>query len=126
MIADRIFKPIVQSSPIEKQREVVFTSTDIRQRNNNEESKIKVKKLLDYVLENHDMYSTPIVTLPPKDNPAYFSSGEVINRLPNLSFLLLERARKINFEHLSEVNKEHMRREMMNSRTTTSHTNTHY
>ena len=105
-IADRIFRPIVQYSPIEKPRYVVFTSTDVRKRNDNEEEKIKANKLLDYVLKNHDMLQTPIVTLPAKDAPDYLRRH---CQLPNLSSLLIQRARKINFPELSLTNQRHMR-----------------
>ena len=106
-IADEIYVPITQRYPIKKPRYVVFTSTDVRKRNDNEEEKIKANKLLDYVLKNHDMLQTPIVTLPAKDAPDYLRRHY---QLPNLSSLLLiQRARKINFAELSLTNQRHMR-----------------
>ena len=115
-IADRIFRPIVQYSPIEKPRYVVFTSTDVRRRNDDEKSKIKVRNLLDYVLRNHDMYNTAdrhTTPPPPKDTPECYRQYH----LPDISSLLLDRARKTDFANLSVVNQEHMRR--TNSTSTT-------
>ena len=80
---------------------VVFTSTDITQRNKDELSKEKVKKLLDYVLENHDMFETPIVTLPPRDNP----TPNFAEQPTSLSFQLIERTKRIAFDRLCPANK---------------------
>ena len=115
-IADEIYVPITQHYPIKKPRYVVFTSTDVRKRNDNEEEKIKTNKLLDYVLKNHDMLQqTPIVTLPAKDAPDYLRRRHYELPPPNLSSLLIQRARKINFAELSLTNQRHMRRRTMNN-----------